>query len=117
MSLGGDIVEEGIDILVWEAEDGFTYSAEIDGIDVGELEGGPIGGFGTLFLSLGPGGPPVPPELSPVTGIDVIRILRDDGVVVMEGSFSDPCSDLGTGNGLFRLVFRGQAEQTRGLDQ
>jgi hypothetical protein len=94
----GEVFEEGIELFAWFLPDlgdddpqrpSGVFTAEIDGVSLGELEGDPVGG---LFLSLCSGCPQqVPPDLTPVSEIDVIRVVDDSGAEVMSGSFSDPC--------------------------
>jgi hypothetical protein len=92
---GDTVVDQGIEILVLLPPDPGTppqsgvFTAEIDGVALGPLEGDPMGG---LFLGLCGGCPQqVPDALLPVSGIDVVRILDGDGADVVSGSFSDPC--------------------------
>ncbi len=93
-SLAGATVAEGIDILLWPPDSSVSYHAVIDGVEIGELEPRPW--EGSLALSLGTSAPrPVPPELEPVEGIDLIQVLTADGAVAYEGSFSEPCTPEG----------------------
>jgi hypothetical protein len=93
-SLAGATVAEGIDILLWPPDSSVSYHAVIDGVEVGELEPRPW--EGSLMLSLGSSaGRPVPLELEPVEGIDLIQILTADGAVAYQGSFSEPCTPEG----------------------
>jgi hypothetical protein len=93
-SLAGTTVAEGIDILLWPPDSSVSYHAVIDGVEVGELEPRPW--EGSLTLSLGTSAPrPVPPELEPVEGIDLVQVLTADGAVAYEGSFSEPCTPEG----------------------
>jgi len=91
MSLRDTIVAEGIDIDLWPPNTTASYRVLIDGIEVGNLEQSPD--TGTLRLSLGTyAESPVPPELEPIEEIDVITILDEDGTVLYQGSFSEPCA-------------------------
>jgi hypothetical protein len=90
-SLAGTTVAQGIDILLWPPDSSIVYRAVIDGVEVGELEPRPW--EGSLMLSLGTSAPrPVPPELEPVEGIDLVQVLTADGTVAYQGSFSEPCT-------------------------
>jgi hypothetical protein len=93
-SLAGATVAEGIDILLWPPDSSLSYHAVIDGVEVGELEPRPW--EGSLMLSLGTSSEhPVPPELEPVEGIDLVQVLTADGAIAYEGSFSEPCTPEG----------------------
>ena len=89
-SLGDITVAEGIDILLRSPDSSTGYHAVIDGIEVGDLEPRPW--EGSLMLSLGTyAEAPVPPELEPVEGIDIVQVLTADGAVAYQGSFAEPC--------------------------
>jgi hypothetical protein len=90
-TLGETSVAEGINILLWPPESSVGFHAVIDGVEVGALE--PWSWQGSLILSLGTSSDaPVPPELEPVEGIDVVQVLTADGAVAYQGSFSEPCT-------------------------
>ncbi len=91
-AVNGQQVAEGVDLMLWPEDAAASFEVVIDGVDVGApvvQEWWP----GTLVLSLGTLAPlPVPPELEPVSAIDVVQVLGADGAVVYQGSFSNPCA-------------------------
>ncbi len=92
-TINGHAVEEGLFVFFWEAEDATTYSVVIDGIDIGEMA--PIYGRDSLVLVLNlgnPGDEPIPDELSPISGIDIVQIFDGAGQLVVSGSYSESCS-------------------------
>ncbi len=91
----GTVIEEGIEVFFYGGDPAGTYTVVIDGIVAGTVPGSPLGIELVLSSSGQPN--PLPPELSPVSGIDTIQILDDAGSVVAAGSFSQPCSDGGGG--------------------
>jgi len=98
MSTENTVVSQTIFIDLWDYEAGMTYTAEIDGIEVGTLQEMDWWGD-ALGLVIGDGGDVALPDgLDPVSAIDLIRILDGNGTEVSSGSFSDPCSDHEPGN-------------------
>ncbi len=85
--------EEQIGVVYIPFSGGGTYTVVIDGVTAGTMDAS--FGVGELVLSSTGWPNPLPPELSPVDGIDVVQILDENGSVVAEGSFSNPCSDGG----------------------
>ncbi len=97
--LNGQVLEEAFEVFFWQAVDQMTYSVEVDGLDVGEMV---LGDWwdDVLVLGLGTRGqPPVPDELSPISGIDIVRILDENGLEVSAGSYLNPCSEDESGGG------------------
>ena len=91
-TLNGTVIEESLAVIFWAVEDGMTYSVEVDGFNVGEMI--PLGRWdGLVFvLNLGDyGDAPIPDELRPISGIDVIQILDGNGQIVVSGSYENPC--------------------------
>ncbi len=98
--LFGIPLDEGIEIMAWPADPNATYSVEIDGVAVGTMwtqEWWP----GTVILTLSnQAGVVIPPELLPLSSVDVVKVLDGTGATVMEGSFTSPCAsgfDVGYG--------------------
>ena len=90
--VNGEIVAQNISVVSWQADQGMTYSLEIDGIEVGDMI--PLHWWGGLLhiLNLGDYGDlPLPSDLSPVSGTDVVRVLDENGLEVATGSYSLPC--------------------------
>ncbi len=103
-TINGYTIDESLWVIFWQAADGATYTVEIDGVDLGEMTAMEAWDGYVYVLGLGEAGDgPVPDELSPVSGIDGVRILDESGVEVAAGSFSAPCGGDqdpgGNGNG------------------
>jgi len=86
-------VSQTIFVDFWSIDSGVTYTVEIDGIVAGDLVENPWW-EDALGLVIGDGGDvELPAGLDPVNGIDIVRILDENGDEVAAGSFANPCEE------------------------
>jgi len=84
---------ESLQVVLYQADAGASYGIRIDGEEYGSFTADDGGMLWVAFSStpLFDNEIPLPPELQPVSGTDVVEIYDAAGDLVASGSYSDPC--------------------------
>jgi hypothetical protein len=96
-NVGWLVWDDGTEQLMVSAsplEPSASYQIMVDGVDLGFFDANEGGSLWVDFSSnpVFEGQVQLPPEVQPVTSIDVVQIFDAQGTLIVAGSFSEPCS-------------------------